>query len=369
MGRSNLTALASQNIVALCDVDFGYVDRKYADLSVAARAGAQADRRAQGQPERATAGAGPRPRHDARGPAGGRRAACRQRRGPDRQGRQGEALPGLPPDAGGAEGHRRRRRGDARSHARGDRAWRRCRSASTSTCRSRSAGRCTRRARWRRRRPRPRSPRRWATRATRSDDARKAIEYIQGGYIGDVKEVHVWTNRPHRLLAAGRAAPRARHDEARGARVERRAASPSGSARRWRRATTPVPQGMAWDLFLGPAPEVPYHPIYHPFNWRGWVDWGQGALGDMGAHLIDHPFWALELGMPTTIETVSTPFNGASLPDGDDDALRVRRARQQAGGEADVVRRRLHAAAPGGARRDEARSRKAACSTSAARAS
>ena len=62
MGRSNLTALASQNIVALCDVDFGYVDRKYADLSIAARAGAEADRRAQGQPERATAGTGRRPR-------------------------------------------------------------------------------------------------------------------------------------------------------------------------------------------------------------------------------------------------------------------------------------------------------------------
>jgi hypothetical protein len=62
--------------------------------------------------------------------------------------------------------------------------------------------------------------------------------------------------------------------------------------------------GLAWDLFLGPAPEVPYHPIYHPFNWRGWVDWGQGALGDMGAHLVDHPFWALELGMPTTSRRV-----------------------------------------------------------------
>ena len=71
---------------------------------------------------------------------------------------------------------------------------------------------------------------------------------------------------------------------------------------------------MAWDLFLGPAPEVPYHPVYHPGQWRGWVDWGQGALGDMGAHLVDHPFWALELGMPTTIETVSTPFNGACYP-------------------------------------------------------
>jgi hypothetical protein len=59
---------------------------------------------------------------------------------------------------------------------------------------------------------------------------------------------------------------------------------------------------------------VDYHPIYHPFNWRGWVDWGQGALGDMGAHLIDHPFWSLELGFPTAIETISTPFNGACYP-------------------------------------------------------
>ncbi len=75
-----------------------------------------------------------------------------------------------------------------------------------------------------------------------------------------------------------------------------------------------VPEELNWDLFLGVAPEVPYHPIYHPFNWRGWVDWGQGALGDMGAHLIDHPFWALKLGMPTIIETKSTPFNGATFP-------------------------------------------------------
>ena len=60
----------------------------------------------------------------------------------------------------------------------------------------------------------------------------------------------------------------------------------------------PVPPGLSWDLFLGAGPAVDYHPIYHPFNWRGWVDWGQGALGDMGAHLIDHPFWSLELGMP-----------------------------------------------------------------------
>jgi hypothetical protein len=76
----------------------------------------------------------------------------------------------------------------------------------------------------------------------------------------------------------------------------------------------PVPAGLDWNLFLGVAPEVPYHPIYHPFAWRGWVDWGQGALGDMGAHLVDHPFWSLKLGMPTVIETRSTPFNGATFP-------------------------------------------------------
>jgi predicted dehydrogenase len=77
----------------------------------------------------------------------------------------------------------------------------------------------------------------------------------------------------------------------------------------------PVPEALAWDLFLGASPQnVDYHPIYHPFNWRGWVDWGVGAIGDMGAHLIDHTLWALNLGLPTSVETVSTPFNGVSYP-------------------------------------------------------
>src|SRR6266481_5921860 len=77
----------------------------------------------------------------------------------------------------------------------------------------------------------------------------------------------------------------------------------------------PVPSGLEWGLFLGAAaPNVDYHPIYHPFNWRGWTDWGVGAIGDMGAHLIDHTMWALNLGFPTSVETVSTPFNGASYP-------------------------------------------------------
>jgi hypothetical protein len=72
------------------------------------------------------------------------------------------------------------------------------------------------------------------------------------------------------------------------------------------------PPGLHWDLFLGPSHPVTYHPIYHPFNWRGWVDWGVGALGDMGAHLIDHPYMALGLEYPTRIEATSTPWGGGA---------------------------------------------------------
>jgi predicted dehydrogenase len=76
----------------------------------------------------------------------------------------------------------------------------------------------------------------------------------------------------------------------------------------------PVPDKLAWDLFLGPSRRVDYHPIYHPFNWRGWTDWGVGAIGDMGAHLIDSSFWALDLDYPTSVETTSTPYNHDTYP-------------------------------------------------------
>lgn len=148
------------------------------------------------------------------------------------------------------------------------------------------------------------------------DEARLGYEYLTSGVIGDVREVHVWTNRPLGYWPQGvpRPAPlpAAMQDSTttprwRGRDVDARvAAALVGNY-------TPSDQ-LAWDLFLGVAPPVEYHPIYHPFNWRGWVDWGQGALGDMGAHLIDHPFWSLKLGMPTVIETKSTPFNGACFP-------------------------------------------------------
>ena len=62
--------------------------------------------------------------------------------------------------------------------------------------------------------------------------------------------------------------------------------------------TPPVPETLDWDLWLGPVPYRPYHPDYHPLKWRAWLDFGTGALGDMGCHIIDPAFWALELGAP-----------------------------------------------------------------------
>ena len=144
------------------------------------------------------------------------------------------------------------------------------------------------------------------------DEARTAVEYISAGAIGEVREVHIWTNRPLGYWPQGVPRPeplKVPADTLRwnGAGVEARlAAALAGDY--------PVPEGLDWNLFLGVAPQIAYHPIYHPFNWRGWTDWGVGAIGDMGAHLIDVSMWALELGLPTTIETVSTPFNGASYP-------------------------------------------------------
>jgi predicted dehydrogenase len=149
-----------------------------------------------------------------------------------------------------------------------------------------------------------------------SDDARLVNEYIQSGTIGEVREVHIWTNRPYAYWPQGIPRP-----------APMKAAEGTPSSQPWNlrhvmdtlgdamlKVPHPMPDKLAWDLFLGPAPQVEYHPVYHPFNWRGWCDWGVGAIGDMGAHLIDHPFWALDLGYPTTVETQSTPYNKQTYP-------------------------------------------------------
>jgi len=143
------------------------------------------------------------------------------------------------------------------------------------------------------------------------DDARLVNEWVQAGVIGMVREVHVWTNRP--IWAQGLLRP-APMPEAFDPLSSERSWWP-GSVREsqasglW--AEFDPPKGLDWDLYVGPvARDVPYHPIYHPFHWRGWVDFGVGALGDMGAHLIDHPVWALDLGLPETVEATSSFWGG-----------------------------------------------------------
>ena len=147
------------------------------------------------------------------------------------------------------------------------------------------------------------------------DVSRRGVEYVLNGAIGDVREVHVWTNRPYGFWPQGIPRPTPlKGDAAQIPWNNRGITARLGAAMAGADGTYKVPDRLSWDLFLGCAPQVEYHPLYHPFNWRGWVDWGQGALGDMGAHLMDFPMWSLKLGLPTVIETEFTPFNGVCYP-------------------------------------------------------
>ena len=150
-----------------------------------------------------------------------------------------------------------------------------------------------------------------------SEGAALVNEWVQAGIIGKVTEVHVWTNRPVNYWPQGVPRP-VKQAPAAAAPAGAPPAAPSfgneWSARKVNRQLAAAmgeenaPTGLDWDLFLGPAPEVAYHGIYHPFNWRGWTDWGTGAVGDMAAHLIDHPYWALGLTYPKSVEATFSPF-------------------------------------------------------------
>src|SRR5438045_1892685 len=103
---------------------------------------------------------------------------------------------------------------------------------------------------------------------------RRAVEVVQAGLIGPVRQIHVWTNRP--IWPQGITRPQ---------------------------GEDPVPENFKWDLWLGPAPSRPFKKgVYHPFVWRGWFDFGTGALGDMACHTVNMPFRALKLGYPNVIE-------------------------------------------------------------------
>jgi len=120
-----------------------------------------------------------------------------------------------------------------------------------------------------------------------ADGLRRAVECVHAGIIGPVREVYVWSNRPIWPQGISR---------------------PVGS--------DPVPETLDWDLWLGPAPARPYKKgVYNPFKWRGWLDFGTGALGDMACHTVNMPFRALGLGHPTEIEaTAVTGINQETFP-------------------------------------------------------
>ena len=110
-------------------------------------------------------------------------------------------------------------------------------------------------------------------------------EWVEAGAIGTVREVHYWTNRPIWPQAIDRPTE-AYH----------------------------VPPTLDWDLWLGPAPFRPYHPAYAPFRWRGWWDFGTGALGDIACHSMDAAFWTLDLGYPARITPESTALYAETAP-------------------------------------------------------
>ncbi len=125
-----------------------------------------------------------------------------------------------------------------------------------------------------------------------SEETRLLCEMIWDNAIGPVREAHVWTDRPSNGL----------FNEYWPQGVERP------------KDTPPVPSTLDWNLWLGPAPQRPYHPIYVPFRWRGWWDFGTGALGDIGCHSFDPVFRALKLGHPLSVEASSNRVNKETYP-------------------------------------------------------
>jgi len=114
------------------------------------------------------------------------------------------------------------------------------------------------------------------------DDTRLVSAWVQGGAIGKVHTVHVWTNRP--VWPQGIPTPTGNYD---------------------------IPPELDWNLWLGTAPDRPFNPTYLPANWRGWADFGTGSLGDMGCHFVDVPFMALKLGYPTAVScSVGSVYSG-----------------------------------------------------------
>lgn len=128
--------------------------------------------------------------------------------------------------------------------------------------------------------------------AQASEETRRLQEFVLDDAVGPIREVHIWTDRPAQGLF--------------------NEYWPQGVARPT--DTPAAPATLEWDLWLGPAPQRPYHPAYLPFKWRGWWDYGTGALGDIGCHYFDPVFRALKLGAPVSVEASSTRVNRETYP-------------------------------------------------------
>ncbi|MFO0915007.1 MAG: Gfo/Idh/MocA family oxidoreductase [Pirellulales bacterium] len=132
-----------------------------------------------------------------------------------------------------------------------------------------------------------------------SENYRQVVELIQSHAIGPVSEVHVWVGR-----AWGRQSTEAAERNHDIVRVQER---PQDS--------TPIPQGLDWDLWLGPAPYRPFHEVYYPGpKWYRWWDFGNGTMSDLGSHWNDLPFWALNLHAPLTVESFGPPPHAEIAP-------------------------------------------------------
>ena len=125
---------------------------------------------------------------------------------------------------------------------------------------------------------------------------RQAVEIIRSGALGTVREVHAWTDRPFNL------GPNGRGPMLWSQGVGRPQDTPA------------VPSHLKWDLWLGPAPKRSYHPLYHPFKWRGWWDFGSCVLGDMVCHNANLAYMALKLTAPTSIEVQHEGLTGETGP-------------------------------------------------------
>jgi hypothetical protein len=112
-------------------------------------------------------------------------------------------------------------------------------------------------------------------------------EWLQAGAIGPARVIHCWSDRPWSFWKQDLDRPKDK---------------------------PPVPEGLDWDLWLGAAPVRPYHPTYHPRAWRGWFDFGTGALGDMAIHNMDPAFYALDLDAPAAVEARTSPVKKESYP-------------------------------------------------------